>query len=157
TEVEGAIATTPNGYRDRRFAWDYAHIPILRGLRSSSALSAALQSLARTADVIHDHGLWLMPNVQAAWAAARVHKPLIVSPRGLLSPAALAFARIKNNLFWRFLQGPATQQAACLHATSEQEYQEIRALGLTNPVAIIPNGIDLPHSAESIGKEQPDR
>ena len=31
-----------------------------------------------------------------------------------------------------------------MHATSEQEYHEIRAFGLVNPVAIIPNGIDLP-------------
>jgi glycosyltransferase involved in cell wall biosynthesis len=155
--AEGAIATTQSGYCDRRFAWDYAHIPILRGLRSSSALSAALQSLARTADVIHDHGLWLLPNVQAGWAAAQVAKPLIVSPRGMLSPAALAFSRIKKKVFWRFLQGPAARQAACLHATSEQEYHEIRALDLPNPVAIIPNGIDLPNSEEMTGKDQPDR
>src|SRR5437667_7679476 len=30
------------GYRDRRFAWDYARIPILRRLRSSRDLSNAL-------------------------------------------------------------------------------------------------------------------
>jgi glycosyltransferase involved in cell wall biosynthesis len=155
--AEGPIATTQGGFCDRRFAWDYAHMPILRGLRKSSGLSAALQSLAWTADIIHDHGLWLMPNVQAGWAAARAAKPLIVSPRGMLSPTALAFSRVKKQVFWRFLQGPAARRAACLHATSEQEYQEIRALDLTNPVAIIPNGIDLPNSAESTEQEKPDR
>jgi glycosyltransferase involved in cell wall biosynthesis len=40
--------------------------------------------------------------------------------------------------------GPVVRHAACLHATSEQEYEEIRAFGLSNPVAIIPNGIDVP-------------
>ena len=85
-----------------------------------------------------------MPNVAAGWAAARARKPLVVSPRGMLAPAALAFSRLKKRAFWRLLQGPAIRRAACLHATSEQEYEEIRAFGLTNPVAIIPNGIDLP-------------
>jgi poly(glycerol-phosphate) alpha-glucosyltransferase len=34
--------------------------------------------------------------------------------------------------------------AACIHALCESEYQSIRAYGLTNPVCIIPNGVDLP-------------
>jgi glycosyltransferase involved in cell wall biosynthesis len=36
------------------------------------------------------------------------------------------------------------KQAVCFHATAENEYQEIRALGLQQPVCIIPNGIDIP-------------
>jgi glycosyltransferase involved in cell wall biosynthesis len=142
--AEGPSNISGKGYSDRRFAWDYAYMPILRSLRSSSALSAALDNLAITADVIHNHGLWLMPNVHAGWAAACAQKPLVVSPRGMLSPVALAFSRRKKRAFWRFLQGPVVRQAACIHATSEQEYQEIRGFGLVNPVSIIPNGIDLP-------------
>jgi len=42
------------------------------------------------------------------------------------------------------LQGKVVRRAACIHATSEQEHDEIRNFGLNNPVAIIPNGIDLP-------------
>src|SRR5476649_1743976 len=45
-----------SGYCDRRFAWDYAHLPILRGLRRSSGLSRALGDLAVASDVIHNHG-----------------------------------------------------------------------------------------------------
>jgi glycosyltransferase involved in cell wall biosynthesis len=132
------------GYRDCRFAWDYAHIPILRGLRSSQGLSRALRDAASTADVIHNHGLWLMPNVRAAEAAAAGRTPLVISPHGMLAPVALAFSRLKKRVFWRLLQGRAIRRAACLHATSEQEYEEIRGFGLTHPVAIIPNGMDLP-------------
>jgi hypothetical protein len=135
-----------NGYSDHRYTADYAQVPILRDLRRSRGLSAALKSAAQTADVIHNHGFWLMPNVEAGWAAVRAGKPLVVSPRGMLAPAALAFSRRKKRTFWRLLQGPAIRRAACLHATSEQEYQEIRAFGLNNPVAVIPNGIDVPES-----------
>jgi glycosyltransferase involved in cell wall biosynthesis len=132
------------GYRDCRFAWDYALIPILRGLRSSQGLSSALHDAAMTADVIHNHGLWLMPNVKAGEAATSGQTPLVISPRGMLAPAALGFSRVKKRAFWALLQGRAVRGAACIHATSEQEYEEIRSFGLTNPVAIIPNGIDLP-------------
>jgi glycosyltransferase involved in cell wall biosynthesis len=132
------------GYRDCRFAWDYARIPILRGLRSSQGLSSALREVALTADVIHNHGLWLMPNVSAGGTAANGPTPLVISPRGMLAPVALAFSRLKKRAFWALVQGPAVRGAACIHATSEQEYEEIRSFGLTNPVAIIPNGIDLP-------------
>lgn len=132
------------GYRDRRFRWDHAGTPILRHLRWSSGLSRALRQGAAGVDVIHDHGLWLMPNVAASRAARRAGKPLIFSPRGMLAPAALAFSRLKKWAFWHFLQGSAVRQAACIHATSEEEYQEVRAFGLAQPVAIIRNGIDIP-------------
>jgi hypothetical protein len=36
------------------------------------------------------------------------------------------------------------RHAACIHAISEQELDEIRDFGLNNPVVIVPNGIDLP-------------
>jgi glycosyltransferase involved in cell wall biosynthesis len=134
------------GYRDCRFAWDYAGIPILRRLRSSQGLSNALRNAGPTADVIHNHGLWLMPNIRAGRAAAAGPTPLVISPHGMLAPVALAFSRLKKRAFWALLQGPVIRAAACLHATCEQEYGEIRGFGLANPVAIIPLGIDLPEA-----------
>jgi glycosyltransferase involved in cell wall biosynthesis len=136
------------GYRDRRFAWDYSRTPILRGGRASTGLVHALRDGAAGAAVIHNHGLWLMPNVYAGWAAARARTPIVVAPRGMLSAVALKFSRLKKVAFWRLLQGAVVRGAACMHATSEAEYQEIRAVGLRNPVAIIPNGIDLPEPKE---------
>jgi glycosyltransferase involved in cell wall biosynthesis len=132
-----------SGYRDCRFAWDYARIPVLRRLRSSQGLSRALRDSALTADVIHNHGLWLMPNVRVGEAAVGGSTPLVISPHGMLAPAALTFSRLKKRAFWALVQGPVVRGAACVHVTSEQEYEEIRLFGLANPVAIIPNGIDV--------------
>jgi glycosyltransferase involved in cell wall biosynthesis len=143
--VAGRSDAGEHNYLDRRFPQANAETPVLRGLRRSPALSRALRDIAPGTDVVHGHGLWLMPNLDTAWAAARARKPLIVSPRGMLSPAALAFSRVKKRAFWTLLQRPALRRAACVHATSTQEYEEIRSLGLSNPVAVIPNGIDLPH------------
>jgi glycosyltransferase involved in cell wall biosynthesis len=130
----------------RCFPWDWARVPMVRDLRCSSGLARALHELAPTVDVIHDHGLWLMPNVDAGRAALLARKPFIVAPRGMLAPAALAFSRLKKRVVWALLQGEVVRRAACIHATSEQEHDEIRDFGLNNPVAIVPNGIDLPES-----------
>lgn len=138
------------GYEDHRFDHDYARIPILRGLRSSGRLKLMLRQLAHNAEVVHDHGLWLMPNIHAGWAAAAARKPLVVSPRGMLSPAALQFSLLKKKASWYVVQRAMLRSAACIHATSEQESEEIRAVGLTNPIAIIPNGMDLPEPAPEI-------
>ena len=136
--------TSYGGYPDRRFAQDLAHVPGLRLLRRSAAFYVALKETAAVADVVHDHGLWLLPNLQAGWAAAAAGKPFVVSPRGMLSPPALAFSRARKRAFWKLLQGPVIRRASCIHATSGQEYEELRAFGLRQPIAVIPNGIDLP-------------
>ena len=128
----------------RCFPRDWARVPVVRDLRCSSGLARALHELAPKADVIHDHGLWLMPNVEAGRAALLARKPFIVAPRGMLAPAALAFSRLKKRVVWALLQGEVVRRAACIHATSEQEHDEIRDFGLNNPVAIVPNGIDVP-------------
>jgi len=71
----------------------------------------------------------------------------------MLSPAALRFSRIRKRAFWNLLQGRVIHRSACIHVTSAQEYEEIRNFGLANPIAIVPNGIDLPESPEY---EQPE-
>jgi glycosyltransferase involved in cell wall biosynthesis len=134
-------------YRDRRFAQDFARVPGLRALRPSTSFSAALKEAVAMADLVHDHGLWLLPNLQAGWAAAAAGKPFVVSPRGMLSPPALAFSPVRKRAFWQLLQSPVIRRAACIHATSSQEYDELRAFGLRQPIAVVPNGIDLPEPA----------
>jgi glycosyltransferase involved in cell wall biosynthesis len=50
----------------------------------------------------------------------------------------------RKSIVWRLCQRSAIQYADCIHATAQSEYEEIRAVGLKNPVAIVPNGIDPP-------------
>jgi glycosyltransferase involved in cell wall biosynthesis len=140
------------GFRHEAYPADFSHIPILGQLRFSSALKGALARFAETATIIHMHGLWRMPNVYPASAALRARSHLVLSPRGMLGGAALKFSSYKKQLFWTLIQGSAARAAACLHATSRQEYQDIRDFGLEAPIAIIPNGIDVPPAAP---KRQP--
>jgi glycosyltransferase involved in cell wall biosynthesis len=131
-------------YALRSFPPDWPSTPVLGALRVSSRLDRALAAAAAAADVVHDHGIWLAPNLSAATVARRTGKPFVCSPRGMLSAAALAFSRRKKRLVWMLGQKAALAGAACLHATSEGERAEIRSCGLAAPVAVIPNGVDLP-------------
>jgi len=133
---------------------DFAHTPLIRALRLSSDLGRAVRTEAATYDVFHTHGLWLMPNVTAGHAAAIAKRPLVVTPRGMLAPEALAFSVRRKQLFWRFLQGPAFAQAAVWHATSAAEASDIRNFGVRSPIAIIPNGIDIPAHSDIIAPNE---
>lgn len=122
----------------------FARIPLLGAACLSGELRRALMGAAQNTDILHSHGAWLMINVYPAWAARQGRAKLVTSPRGMLGAEAIAFSKQKKAVFWRLFQARALRQAACLHATSESERGDIRAAGLTNPVAVISNGVDLP-------------
>lgn len=116
----------------------------LPSLGRSRAMLAALRSRVRELDVVHTHGLWMMPNVYPSWVVPRADKPLVISPRGTFSGRAMDRSRMKKRLFWAIAQGRAVRAASCFHATAEHEYHDIRRAGLRQPVCIIPNGVDVP-------------
>jgi glycosyltransferase involved in cell wall biosynthesis len=118
--------------------------PILKRFEVSSSLVLALRNKARVVDIVHNHSLWSMVNVASGLVVPGLRAKLVASPRGTLSPWALGRARTLKMIL-KPLQWRALERADLLHATSEQEYAEIRAQGLRAPVAVIPNGIDVPH------------
>lgn len=119
-------------------------VPGIGQLGFSIDLDRALRAAAPDVDVMHTHGLWLMPNISPAEIARRAGKAFVLSPRGMLGGAALRFSRRRKQMVWALMQKQAAASAALLHATSQEECEEIRAMGLVNPVAVIPNGIDMP-------------
>ena len=91
--------------------------------------------------VIHSHGLWTdVHRFAAAWAR-RQGVPHLIGPCGMLDRAALGRSRWKKRLAGAWFQSRALRDASCLLANSEQEYRDIRRIGLTNPVALLPNPV----------------
>jgi glycosyltransferase involved in cell wall biosynthesis len=86
----------------------------------------------------------LAPNIYPAAAAQAAGRALVVSPRGMLGPDALRFSSLQKRIVWAAFQKNALASAAFIHATSEEECAEVRAMGLANPVVVIPNGVDVP-------------
>ncbi len=119
--------------------------PIAAALRGwSPALSRRVRAAAADTQIVHNHGLWMFPNHYAATAARAAGVRLVFSPRGMLEPWALARNAARKDMVWRLWQRADLAQAALLHATSSSEAQTLRSLGFSQPIAMIPNGVELP-------------
>jgi glycosyltransferase involved in cell wall biosynthesis len=111
-------------------------------LGCSRAMRSWLDGHAQRFDVLHSHGLWMWPAKYAADAAQLGGVPLVMSPRGMLEAWCLRRRWLPKRVVWHWWQRRALQQAACIHATSDAEAESIRRVGLGNPVAVVPNGVD---------------
>ena len=124
---------------------EFAVLPVLRKFGISIGHTRAMMAATRRVDVVHNHSLWSLMNMLAGWVVPGHRAKLVVSPHGTLSAAALSRRRSLKNALWP-LQYRTLAKADLLHATSAAEYRDIRSIGLGNPVAIVPNGIDVPRS-----------
>lgn len=119
--------------------------PWLRPLRGSNAMRQSLNLLGTHDTILHAHGVWLMPNLYPAEVKRRHPSTakLVHAPRGMLSKEAMSISAWKKWPVWLLAQKRALEEVDCFHATAASEYEEIRALGLKAPVAVISNGIEL--------------
>ena len=99
---------------------------------------------SKSVDILHNNGMWQLNALYPGWAARKGNVNFVVSPHGAFSEWAMQHGSILKKVFWPVLQRPALECAACFHATAVSEYEDIRRLGFRQPVAIIPNGIDIP-------------
>jgi glycosyltransferase involved in cell wall biosynthesis len=137
------VQVLPPGLTVRRFPRDWP-----QALAPSKGLKAHLESQAF--EVIHAHGLWLRPLHYAHGAARLAGAPLVISPRGMMSPWAWQHRRLRKRIGNGFVHPRALQAAAGWHATSELEADDIRRLGFTQPICVAANGVDVP-AAEELG------
>ncbi len=133
----GDIFEPPCQYRTRKGLW-------LGGLSWSPALKPYLRKGIQSADVVHNHSVWMLPNSYASRIALAENKPLVITAHGALEPWALQNSGWKKRLVGRWFQYQDLKTASCIHVNSHNEMRGIRQLGLTQPVAVIPNGIHLP-------------
>ncbi|WP_055098299.1 glycosyltransferase [Gabonia massiliensis] len=94
-------------------------------------------------DLFHVQGLWLYLSHATACYARKCKIPYVITLRGMLYPQALAVSPMIKKFSLALYQRNDLQQAACIQATCIEEMYHYRALGFSNPVAVIPNPIDL--------------
>lgn len=94
-------------------------------------------------DLIHLHGMWSPFLAVAALLAHRRGIPLVISPHGCLEPWALQYKRPKKLLALKTYQGEVLRSASLFVATADQELRSIRNLGFRQPVAVVPNGVEV--------------
>ena len=94
--------------------------------------------------LLHSHGLWGLTAHDSACVARRRKLPLVITPHGMLSSWSLNNRRWRKRIALALYQARDLRSAKLLHATSASEAADIRAAGFHNPIAVIPNGIELP-------------
>lgn len=105
-------------------------------------------------DIYHTNGLWLYCNHITCAEAKKKNKPYVISPHGMLYPAALKRSYWKK---WPLIQlcfNSDIQNASCIHVTCYQELEYVRNFGYTGPIAIIPNLINFPNYLPDIIKDK---
>lgn len=113
------------------------------GLGQSKEMSRWLGDNVARFDIVHSHGLWMLPNRYVGKATEQLQVPHVIAPRGMLEPAALRRRRYAKKLLWLAFQGRSIRRASCLHATSAKEAENLRGMAPAVPIAIVPNGVDL--------------
>ncbi len=94
--------------------------------------------------VIHVQGVWLPYLGIASHFAARKSIPLVVSPRGMLTPWAMQYRSLRKKIAWLLYQKRWIKRANMIHCTGEEEARQVSALGIMQPKVITPNGTVIP-------------
>lgn len=103
-----------------------------------------LAEFVRGFDLVHDNGVWLPFNHALAKACRQAGVPRAVSPHGALQKWIIKRNRLKKWLAWSLYQRRDLQSAAVVFATAEIEAKDVRDLGYTGRMVLIPNGAEAP-------------
>lgn len=110
-------------------------------------------------DIYHINALWQYAPHAAARFAHKNLKPYVISTHGMLYPEGLKKSKWFKKIALTLYQSKDLTNATAFHATSEEEKKYIRAFGLVQPIAVIPNAIDTsnfgtPNFEPKVGKRK---
>lgn len=108
-------------------------------------MAPAIAALAP--DIVDVQGIWTYPSLANLRHARRTGTPYLVTPRGMLDPWARRNSAWKKKIAGTLFEQAHLKGACALRATAEMEAQYFRDMGLTNPIAVVPNGLTLPDLA----------
>ena len=98
-------------------------------------------------DIYHAQGIWLYNTYALVDEARLANRPYLITPRGMLYPQDIA----KSNAFFKKLSLRIRllrdlNRAACVQVTCTDEMTHCRKLGITAPIAVIPNPVEIKDS-----------
>ena len=89
--------------------------------------------------ILHQHGLFLPISI---FSKSLNNIKIIINPHGYLEPEKLKVSSVKKKIALWLFERKNLHNCHCLIACSKQEAISLRDWGLTQPIAILPNGID---------------
>ncbi|MBB3700965.1 glycosyltransferase [Flammeovirga yaeyamensis] len=108
----------------------------------SKNISKKIKDVSPT--LIHQQCIWMYLSYAVLKTKRKFKTKTIITPRGMLDPWAVNNSKLKKRIIGFLYENENLRNADCFHALCLSEYESIRSFGLKNPVAIIPNGINLP-------------
>ena len=133
--------------QDDRAAWGPVQVTTAKALGPKSiGYSPAMRRALLNSDValVHTHGIWMHPSADVVAWQRKYRKPYLISPHGMLDRWILRRSRIKKWVALAGYERAHLSGATCFHALSLEEARGIREAGFKQPIAIIPNGVNMP-------------
>lgn len=117
-----------------------------QGVCPSAGLRTALY--AGSAEIIHHHSIWLRTLHYAHRQARKSGAQFVLSPRGMMSAWAWRHHGWRKRLARALVHPGAFEAVNGWHVTSDEEADEVRALGFKQPVCVAPNGVNASTATE---------
>jgi len=149
------IATRENSFQS---SWPGAIQCVRKGpapFYYSPDMAEAAAREVGSADWVHAHGLYVYPNYVCGKECRRQSKPFAYHIHGFFDPWILNRSKWKKRLVRVLFENRNLRSASFLRALTTKEEAQIRAVGLKNPIAVIPNGISLESADETTTNELP--
>lgn len=110
----------------------------------SPQLFKKLKEEVRNFDLVHIHAWWNLVSIFSCAIALRRNIPVILSPRGTLSPYSFQNRNIGIKWFIHRFAGKRLLEKCFIHTTSGKESSAVKALFDPKNIAVLPNFVRLP-------------
>lgn len=120
-----------------------------QGWRRGLSRLEDLASLIQQKDLVHIHGLWEPHCALTARVARGNDRPYMVSAHGSLERWAYSQKSWKKKPYTWLVERQTLNRAACLRALTRSEIEDYRRIGVSAPIALIPNGVSIPQDTSS--------
>jgi len=113
------------------------------------------RELVAHTDILHGHGLYVGTNYVLGREARRQGKPLVYHAHGFFEPWILNRSRWKKRLAHWLFEDANLRHTRLWRALTDKEAGQIRACGITAPIVVAPNGLNLEQYPEPERRDDP--
>jgi glycosyltransferase involved in cell wall biosynthesis len=98
--------------------------------------------------ILHNHGIWSPVNHGTVRVAKKLKLPFVSTPHGSLTRWSFRHKAWKKKWAWDLYQRGDLEAGRAIHVTAEEEADDLRAIGIRGPLALIPIGVEVPEWRE---------
>jgi glycosyltransferase involved in cell wall biosynthesis len=125
------------------------HLSKSLGFLYCPGMNSRLNEMMPGIDLVHTQLPFIYPTWAAIRSARRHQKPIVYHQRGVLDPNRLKFRSLKKWLYIFAVERRNISTATILIALTDAEVASYRALGISNPIRVIPNGVEVRATSHS--------